>query len=313
MDDVKFGINIPQFHPGDSSQLASLGKFAIEAEALGFDSLWTLDGVFREPPFLEPLSSLAYVAGLTKKVKLGTAVLLLPLRVPSIVAKETATIDFLSSGRVVLGAALGGGDKEYAASGVPITERVARFTEGLEIMRMLWTRSHVTYKGRFWDLNDVTITPRPTNPSGIPIWMGGSQIGQEVNEKAIVRAARLGDGWLGAGSTSLAASVRSFGTFVRYAREFGRDPDKLMIAKRVYVHVDREKKRARDVLDRNLLAFYRQPKDVESLCVFGAEEDCAMQLANLVRAGAKTLILHPVEDQLAQAELLADKVIPEVR
>ncbi len=310
MSDVKFGINIPQFHPNNSSELASLGKFAMRAESLAFDSLWTLDGIFRDAPFLEPLSSLAYLAALTKTVKLGTAVLMLPLRVPAVVAKFTATVDFLSSGRLILGAALGGTANEFAAAGVPMNQRVARFTEGIKIMRMLWTETHVKFKGRFWQLEDVTISPKPARGGGIPVWIGGSQMGQEVNGKAIERAAKIGDGWLGAGSTELAAHERASKRFVEFARKFGRDPRSLAIAKRVYIHVDSDREKAKTALKRTLSAFYGRSIDVDRICVYGTERDCIGKLSHLRETGTKTLIFHPVADHFGQAEAIARDVLP---
>ena len=310
MSEPRFGINIPQFHPKNSTELLQLGKFAARAESLGFDSLWTLDGIFRDAPFLEPLSSLAYLAATTKTVKLGTGVLMLPLRVPAVVAKFTATVDFLSSGRLILGAALGGTANEFAASGVPLNERVARFTEGIKIMKMLWTETHVKFKGRFWQLEDVTISPKPAQAGGIPVWIGGSQMGQEVNEKAIERAARIGDGWLGAGSTELAAHERAGNRFVELARKFGRDPRSLALAKRVYIHVDSDRERAKTVLKRTLSAFYGRDIDVDHTCVFGTEKDCVGKLSHLRDAGTKTLIFHPVVDHFGQAEVIARDVVP---
>lgn len=310
MSEPRFGINIPQFHPEDSAELLHLGKFAMRAESLGFDSLWTLDGIFRDAPFLEPLSSLAFLAATTNRVKLGTAVLMIPLRVPAIIAKFTATVDFLSSGRLILGAALGGTANEFAATGVPMNERVARFTEGIKIMRMLWTETHVKFKGRFWQLEDVTVSPKPAQAGGIPIWIGGSQVGEEVNEKAIERAARIGDGWLGAGSTELAAHERASKRFVELARKCGRDPRSLALAKRVYIHVDSDRERAKTVLKRTLSAFYGRSIDVDRICVYGTERDCIGKLSHLREAGTKTLIFHPVVDHFGQAEVVARDLVP---
>ncbi len=311
MKNLKFGINIPQFHP-DKTALTDLGRFAARAESLGFDSLWTLDGIFHSIPFLETLSSLAYVAALTKKVKLGTAVLLLPLRAPAVVAKVTATIDFLSSGRMILGTGLGGQKEQFEAVGVPMNERVPRFLEGIQIMRKLWTEDKTNFQGRFWQLRDVSILPKPVQKGGIPIWIGGSQIGSEVNEKAIARAAQVGDGWLGAGSTSLKAHEKSTEKFIELAKKFGRRPENLAVAKRVYIHADPDREKARRVLSRMLSSFYNRSMDVERICIYGSERQCAEQLRHLKETGTRTLILNPVAEHLQQAETLARDVIPAV-
>jgi len=312
MDGAKFGINIPQFHPDNAAELASLGKFAQHAETLGFDSLWTLDGIFRDLPFLEPMGSLAYLAAITRKVKLGTAVLMLPLRVPSVISKFTATIDFLSSGRMILGAAMGGTPNEFAASGVPMSERVARFTEGIKIMRLLWKETNVNFNGRFWQLEEATISPRPVQAGGIPIWMGGSQIGQDVNDKAIERAAKIGDGWLGAGSTDLAAHERAGKKFLDLAKKLGRESKNLAVAKRVYIHVDSNREKAKAALNQALSAFYGRPIDIDRKCIYGPEADCVKLLSHLQETGTKTIIFHPVYDQFKQAERIARDIIPRI-
>ncbi|MBI4258716.1 MAG: LLM class flavin-dependent oxidoreductase [Thaumarchaeota archaeon] len=310
---TEFGINLPQFHPYESTSLAPLGEFAEKVEALGFDSVWTLDRVFSSFPFLEPLSSLIYVAARTRRVKIGSAILMTPLRTPSILAKTAATIDFLSGGRMILGVALGGNSGEYAASGVPLNERVARLIEGLRIMRLLWSENDVSFQGRFWSLNHVHISPKPVRESGIPVWMGGSQQGASVNDAAVKRAAKYGDGWLGAGSTSLDAFADSYLRFMKYAKEFERDLGKLVAAKRVYLHVDSDREKARGILEKTLSAFYGKRFDVDGLCVYGSDKACAEQLTHFIEAGAQTLILHPVADHLGQAKVLAEDVIPKLR
>ena len=313
MDRKEFGINLPQFHPDDSGQLFSVGDFAEKAESLGFDSVWTLDRVFHGVPFLEPLSMLAFVASRTRRIKLGTAVLMTPLRIPSILAKTAATIDFLSGGRLILGIALGGQADEYAASGTPMNERVARFVEGIKIMRMLWNEDNVNFQGRFWKLNNVSIHPKPSQRGGIPLWIGGSQVGSGVKEAVVKRAARHGDGWLGAGSSTLTAFEDAYRKFILFAKELGRESSRLTGAKRVYVHVDSDVERARKILDSTLSAFYGKRFNVEELCVYGSESSCSQQLARYVEAGARTIILHPVADQLHQAEVLAKDVVPGLR
>ena len=311
MRDTKFGINMPQFHP-DKTALTDLGRFAAHVESLGFDSVWTLDGIFHNIPFLEPLSSLAYIAAVTKRVRLGTAVLLLPLRTPAVIAEIAATIDFLSSGRMILGVGLGGRKEEFDACGVLMSERVPRFLEGVEIMRKLWTEDKVNFRGRFWQLEEARILPKPLQQNGIPIWIGGSQIGSDVNEKAVSRAALFGDGWLGAGSTNFEAHERSVVKFIGEAKRAGRDPESLAIAKRVYIHVDPDGEKARSILSKMLFEFYNRSIDVETTCVYGSDRDCTEKLSRLRETETRTLILNPVEDHLQQAETLARDVIPGV-
>jgi len=158
-------------------------------EALGYDSLWLSDSATLGGP--APLPTLAAVAARTRKLKLGTNVLVAPPRNPVLLAKELATVSALSGGRLLpafgLGIDLG---REAEAMGVPRGERAARTEEAIEIVRALWPGGPVTYAGRFTTITDVTLAPRPAQDS-LDVWLGGS------SPAALRRTGRLADGWLG--------------------------------------------------------------------------------------------------------------------
>jgi len=164
---------------------------ARRAEAAGFDSLWTGDHVSFYIPILESLTLLSFVAAATERVKLGTAVYLLPLRHPTTTAKVAATLDVLSGGRLVLGVGVGGEfPPEFTACGVPVAERGSRANEAIGLLRRLWTESGVTHEGRHFQLGPVSIDPKPVQAGGPPILVGGRL------PPALRRAGRLGDGYL---------------------------------------------------------------------------------------------------------------------
>jgi alkanesulfonate monooxygenase SsuD/methylene tetrahydromethanopterin reductase-like flavin-dependent oxidoreductase (luciferase family) len=308
-----FGINAPQFHPSDGAELKRLGTFASEVERLGFESIWVQDSIFTNSLFLEPLVSLSYVAAKTRSIELGIAALLLPIRNPILVAKAVSTIDFLSGGRVILGVALGDKEIEYHAVGVSMSERVTRLKEGIEMIRLLWTEKEgANFVGRHWKLIGSSMRPKPIRSGCIPIWMGGGLPGQRVKASTLKRAARLADGWIGAGSTSLKDFQESTQKFVQYAIELGRDSAKLAIAKRVYINVNPNIDRAKRQLETVLIPIYGSESDVTQFCVFGNSRKCSLELRRFIDAGAKTLILNPVNDYFNQAEILARDVIPSV-
>ena len=186
---VRVGIGIGPF--GDFG--ASLGGFLRHVELveeLGFDSLWLSDSATMAGP--APLVALAAAAARTTNLKLGTSVLVAPARNAVLLAKELATIDSLSGGRLLPAFGLGvAREPEAAAVGIPRAERAARMEEAMEIVRLLWSGEPVTYEGRFASLAEVTLTPTPTRPS-LDIWLGGS------SPAALRRTGRLADGWLGA-------------------------------------------------------------------------------------------------------------------
>lgn len=307
--DPRFGIAASQFHSNNEDELSSLGDYAIKVEELGFQSIWVQDTLFANPLILEPLTTLSYIAAKTRTIKLGTAVLLLPIRSPSLLAKIATSIDFLSGGRLILGIALGGKDEEYYASGITRSERVPRLVEALRIIRLLWSEEQVNFDGRYWTLTEVKMRPKPKQSGGIPIWLGGGTPGQRVMDSTVRRAAKLADGWLGAGSTTLEDFKDSVQRFLRFANQSGRDANKLSIAKRVYIHVDSDYSKARRVLSETLSTIYGSEFDIDKFCVFGDETKCAVELGRFFDAGARTLILNPVTDYSKQAEILARDVV----
>jgi len=167
------------------------------AEALGYDSVWLGEHHNNALLFPTPLIGLAAIASRTKRLRLGTGVLLLPLYHPLAVAEEGAMVDLISGGRLILGLGAGYAPEEFAAFGVSIRERGSRLEEGATLLHRLWTEEHVSHEGRHYRITNVTLGPRPVQQPRPPIWFAGWV------EPAIRRAARLGDAWLGGPSARL--------------------------------------------------------------------------------------------------------------
>jgi probable F420-dependent oxidoreductase len=191
---VRFGIALPQFGPATPEALV---RAAQQAEQLGFDDLWVGDhiavpnGVPYPPSFLlEALATLSFVAAVTSRVRLGTSVLVLPLRQPLLLAKQLATIERLSHGRLVLGAGAGWLEGELAAFGVPMSSRGLIAEETIDALRACWASSPASFEGSTFSFRDLKVQPLPEHP--IPIWYGGH------GEVAVRRAIAKGDGWQGA-------------------------------------------------------------------------------------------------------------------
>lgn len=167
------------------------------AEAAGFDSIWL--GEHHNNPILypAPLIGLAAMASRTRRIRLGTGVLLLPLYHPMMVAEEGAMVDMISGGRLILGVGAGYAPEEFAAFGYPLKERGSRLEEGASLVHRLWTEENVTHRGKYYRVENATVTPRPVQRPRPPIWFGAWA------EPAIRRAARLGDAWFVGPSASL--------------------------------------------------------------------------------------------------------------
>jgi probable F420-dependent oxidoreductase len=230
---------------GPVARREPLIAFARRAEALGYDSLWVSDhvvlpwriasrypynatGDFPLPPssdFLEPLTALALVAGVTERIALGTSVLVLPHRHPVLAAKMLATLDHLAPGRVICGAGVGWMREEIELLGAPYSRRGAWSDEAIRVMRACWTDERAAFAGEFFRFDPVGCRPRPAHGT-IPIWVGGH------TDRAFRRVVDLGDGWHAAFPTH-AELARALPRLRDACAKAGRDPATLTISARL--------------------------------------------------------------------------------
>jgi probable F420-dependent oxidoreductase len=192
---MHFGLCLPQY--GKTVSPDDLGNTARRAEQMGFHSVWVSDHVIAPshllprigPTFYDAFVVLTYAAALTQRVKLGSTIIVVPYRNPLVVAKMVATLDVLSQGRVIFGVGTGGAPDEFAALGVPSSQRGRRTDEYLRLMIALWTQDPTTFKGRYFSFADVRFQPKPQQKPHPPIWVGGH------SEAALRRAVALGEAW----------------------------------------------------------------------------------------------------------------------
>ncbi|OGO46152.1 MAG: hypothetical protein A2W34_06505 [Chloroflexi bacterium RBG_16_64_32] len=177
-----------------------------------------------EWPFLEPVSTLLFAAAVTRRVRLGTSVLVITQRQPVVLAKELATLDVLSGGRLIFGAGAGWMKEEFQALNVPIADHGPRMAEYLEVIRRCWTEDDPSFDGRFYKLGDVGFYPKPVQKPHPPIWIGGWADG------ALRRVARYGDAWHAMGPPE--ALAERYAKVKQFAREYGRDPDSIALTVR---------------------------------------------------------------------------------
>ena len=215
---MKLGVCLP--HYGRPIEVPRLLEVARRAEERGLDSVWVTDHVivptqtnviYREH-MLDPLAVLPWLAGVTHRIALGTSVVILPYRSPIPVAKLLASVDVLSGGRLIVGAAIGWLEGEFDALDVPFKERVSRSEEALELFRTLWTQEHPKLETKRHRLHDVTFSPMPLQKPRPPLYVGGN------SEGALRRVARLGDGW-----HATATTVEAFGQGAEAVRRFWKD------------------------------------------------------------------------------------------
>ena len=279
-------------------------------EALGYDSFWTGEHIIYHRPILESVTLLTHAAALTSRVNIGPATFILPLRHPTIVAKQFSCLDVLSNGRVILTVGVGGDyPREFDGCGVSIKERGRRATEAIEIMRKYWSGEHFDYEGKFFQLKDVDMLPTPVQPGGPPIWISGRQ------EGPMRRAATMGDGW----HPYMYTPERCRTSFLRVkemADEAGRTlPESFVFAIFIYVSTFDDVAKARKTAVDELT--YRYDQDFEPLvdkyCAYGPPDRVIESLARYVEAGVNYFILAPVmppDNRRAHLERLAADVLP---
>ena len=245
---MEIGIHLPQFGPLANRE--GVIGFAKMAEEHGFDSLWVSDhviiprkiearypyspdGSFPIPPdmpLLEPIATMIFAAAVTERAKLGTTVLVIPMRNPIVTAKMLATLDVFSNGRLILGVGAGWMEEEFRALGVPFERRGARTDEYIRIFKALWTEESPSFDGKFWQFDELGFAPKPRPKPHPPIWVGGH------STPARRRAGRLGDAWHAVGVDAEQLGEQ-FKEVRRHAEEAGRDPASIELTVRARVNL----------------------------------------------------------------------------
>jgi probable F420-dependent oxidoreductase len=247
---------------------------------------------------------MTYAAACTDRLRLGCAVFVSPLHIPLHLAKAVSSVDCLSGGRVEVGLGTGGRARQFAAFGIEPDGLVARFNEGVALMKACWTEPRISFDGRFWRLDGAAVEPKPVQKPHPPIWIGGS------HPAALKRAVRIGDGFFGAGSASTAAFADQAQTIRDQLGRQSRDPGSFRVAKRVYIHVDDDRDRGRDQIESALERHYGRA--MPGVALAGAPGECIAGLREVAAAGAELILLNPLVDDVQQLERLAVEVIPEV-
>jgi probable F420-dependent oxidoreductase len=304
---MRYAISIPQLYADGEFDHAAFAGYLARAEELGFDGAWTQEMVLGPSPQLGPVEAMTYAAACTRRLRLGCAVFVSTLHSPVQLAKSLSTLDQLSGGRTEIGVGTGGPGRPFAAFGVDRERYVARFSEGLALMKALWTQPQVSFDGEFWQLSDARMEPKPAQKPHPPVWLGGA------GPAAVRRAVRSGSGFFGAGSQSTAA----FAGQVQVVREAlaaaGRPAAEFGIAKRVYIAIDEDAGRARERINDALAAMYgaRVP-GIEAAAIAGTVAGCVRDLREVVAAGAEMILFTPLFDLAGHNERLAAEVIPQL-
>lgn len=303
---IPCGIELPQVFFDGPTDMEHIRKFAVDAENFGFDGLWLQERVIGDFTMLEPVTLLSYVAALTKRIKLGTSVILLPLRNPVQLAKAYSTLDVMSGGRAIIGVGLGGGHlgSHEEVFGYTREGRVTRFSESVQIMKLLWTEPKASFHGRYFNFDDISMEPKPVQKPHLPLWFGGH------HENALKRAVKYGNGWMGAGSSSSNAFVRESAQIRQFMDEAKRDPKTFVYGKRVYMTVDTDKARGERRIREWFARRYKNADLGARVSIWGSAAEVTEKIQEIVKAGAQFIVFNPMFDEVEHLEICAKEIMP---
>jgi probable F420-dependent oxidoreductase len=299
-DKISFGVSLPHRSP-DAITVDTIRHVAQRAEALGFRDLWVTENTLDAVSSFDPVPLLTYAASVTSKIRVGASVVVLAIHSPLLVAHQWATLDYLSGGRAILGVGLGRAH-HYRQFEVPEEGRVARFREAVALIKALWTQEKTSFHGRFYNIDDEMMRPKPVQKPHLPLWMG---VG---HPDAVRRTAALADGWMGSGGSSIAEFQRSVPILKEALAARGRDPENFPISKRIFMAVDDNPAVARRELNRWFTDVYHNPAGTDASGIHGTPEQVRARLEEIVAMGANHLMLNPVSCFGEQVEALAEVV-----
>lgn len=321
MGKIEFGVLLPHFgKEGSRERILEGGRMC---EELGFDSIWVRDHLIWNPHsmeraglrFVEPLMTLAAVAAVTKRIKLGTAVLV-PLRWPLKLSQDLASLSYIAGGRVIAGIGLGFNPAELATVGMRMEDRVDIMRETIDICRLVWRDDNVSYQGKVFSVDKVTIEPKPLEP--IPFFCGGS------TRAAIRRAAQYCDGWLPG-----RVPMTTFDDRVKYLKQL--TDRKIILGNIPITRIELDRNRARNSINVEALAessegashWIKPPsgkfqtiEDLEGLLIVGNPDDCAAEIDKFRSRGVEQLVFDlrlqydRFEESLA---LISKELLPRFR
>ena len=309
-----FGISMRNFQRfPDLPDAQALVEFGVRMEELGYDSLWVWDhillGVDPHFPIIDALSLLTAVAARTKTIKLGTGILVHPLRNPLILAKQLSSMDQLSQGRLILGLASGWYEREFDAIGVPFNKRGKIMDENLEIMTRLWQEDVVNGEVGPYNMRSSVMFPKPFQQPRPPILIGG------YVDRVLKRSAVKGDGWLTYFYTP-EGFTKSWNKIVEFAEEADKDPATLLNCNQLPIMVGDSRAAVETPMNEWLNSewdFASWSDSTIDSAIMGTVEDCVEQLQAHIDVGVQKLIFVPYKYEPDQVEVIAKEIVPRLR
>jgi probable F420-dependent oxidoreductase len=329
---MKFGVRLPNSGPLASRQ--NIVRVAEEADRLGYDSVWVHDHILwgteqhrthlsagsaealtesQRPNFYESVTTLAYIAGRTTKIKLGVAVLVLPLRNPVVIAKQLANLDLLSEGRLIVGVAPGAPNitrPEFDAIGVSYEERGRITDEYISVLKKIWNESLPSFSGRYSSFKEVQVFPKPAQKN-LKILVGGGERG--ISPRALRRVVELGDGWIPAYLTPEEAT-EGVVKIREAAVKKGRDPTQFVVSHEMFTAIDIDGNAAKAGAAKSLATNFVSVEEGEKRSLVGSPSQLLEKIGRFSRAGVDMtelkFIYSDVPSLLKMMDLFAKEILP---
>ncbi|MGV3653688.1 MAG: LLM class flavin-dependent oxidoreductase [Noviherbaspirillum sp.] len=290
-----------------------LVEYGVKMEELGFDSIWVWDhillGVDPNFPIIDSLTLLTAIAARTKKIKLSTGILVLPLRNPVVLAKQLSSMDQLSGGRLLMAMAAGWYKREFDAIGVPFEQRGKIMGENLDILKRFWTEDMVEGEWTNHKIPAGVMYPKPAQQPRPPILIGG------YVDRVLKRAAVEGDGWL-TYFYKPESFARSWAKIRNFAAEAGKDPDTLMNGSQLPIMVGKSRAEVEGPMNEWLHKEWDLAAGSESSfdsAIMGTVDECVEQLKEHLKVGVQKLVFVPYKYEMEQCEIIAKEIIPRLR
>jgi alkanesulfonate monooxygenase SsuD/methylene tetrahydromethanopterin reductase-like flavin-dependent oxidoreductase (luciferase family) len=316
VDQIKFGVHIPVMgFSGKQPTKEQIISLAHHAEALGYDSLSVNDHIVFHTSWLDAISTLSAIAASTTRILIGTSILNIVVRNPVVCAKALAAIDILSSGRLFAGVGPGSHRGDYDACGIDFSERWPRFSEALEILVTLLSDNNnsggvvpFSYKGKYYTLKDVVLTPKPVQKPHPPVYVGswGSDVG-------LKRLAKYSNGWMASAYNITPAKFKEKWNFLlAYRKSLGKEEEEEPLDNSImsmFGYIDDDKDKVRNVVKEILSPALRRPaEELEQMLLFGSLDECLQKIRNLADAGVKRIHFWPVLDYKNQIRIFKNGI-----
>jgi len=309
-----YGIAVRNFtaYP-EMPDIRELVEYGVKMEQMGFDSIWVWDhillGVEPSFPIVEALTLLTAIAARTRKIKLGTGVLVLPMRNPVVLAKQLGSMDQLSDGRLIMGMSAGWYKREFDAVGVPFEQRGKIMDENLDILKRFWTEDMVAGEWTYHKIPAGVMYPKPVQRPRPPILIGG------YVDRVLKRAGVAGDGWL-TYFYRPESFAKSWEKVRNYAKEAGKDPDTLMNGAQLPIMIGE----SRAAVEPQMMEWLAKEWDyaawsesTKDSAIMGSVDECVAQLKEHLAVGVQKLIFVPYKYEMSQIRIIAEQIIPRLR